>query len=109
VLCLTVPVVIVKLAGYDLGYAAGFHSGSQTISVAMGLAMGPKRIVWRQTVPAAVDWQGHLMKETVTSYRQTRVEPDLSRGSLQVLEKSGEEGRTRTESSARSQARLCVG
>jgi putative transport protein len=38
VLCLAVPVVIVKLAGYDLGYAAGFYSGSQTISAAMGLS-----------------------------------------------------------------------
>src|SRR5690242_3936615 len=31
-------VVIAKLAGYDLGYAAGFYSGSQTISAAMGLS-----------------------------------------------------------------------
>ena len=38
VLCLAVPVIIVKLAGYDLGYAAGFYSGSQTISAAMGLS-----------------------------------------------------------------------
>ena len=38
VFCLVVPVVIVKLAGYDLGYAAGFYSGSQTISAAMGLS-----------------------------------------------------------------------
>jgi putative transport protein len=38
VLCLAVPVAIVKLAGYDLGYAAGFYSGSQTISAAMGLS-----------------------------------------------------------------------
>src|SRR6266403_1683965 len=37
-LCLAVPVIIVKLAGYDLGYAAGFYSGSQTISAAMGLS-----------------------------------------------------------------------
>jgi putative transport protein len=37
-LCLAVPVAIVKLAGYDLGYAAGFYSGSQTISAAMGLS-----------------------------------------------------------------------
>src|SRR6195256_4104461 len=26
-LCLVVPVMIVKVAGYDLGYAAGFYSG----------------------------------------------------------------------------------
>ena len=37
-LCLVVPVVIAKLAGYDLGYAAGMYSGSQTISAAMGLS-----------------------------------------------------------------------
>jgi putative transport protein len=38
VLCLGIPIAIVKLAGYDLGYAAGFYSGSQTISAAMGLS-----------------------------------------------------------------------
>jgi putative transport protein len=38
VLCLAVPVAIVKFAGYDLGYAAGLYSGSQTISAAMGLS-----------------------------------------------------------------------
>jgi putative transport protein len=38
VFSLLVPVVIVKLAGYDLGYAAGFYSGSQTLSAAMGLS-----------------------------------------------------------------------
>ena len=38
VLCLLVPVVICKIAGYDLGYSAGFYSGSQTISAAMGLS-----------------------------------------------------------------------
>ena len=38
VFSLVVPVVIVKMAGYDLGYAAGFYSGSQTISAAMGLS-----------------------------------------------------------------------
>ena len=37
-LCLLVPVAIVKFVGYDLGYAAGFYSGSQTISAAMGLS-----------------------------------------------------------------------
>src|SRR5436309_6113338 len=37
VLSLVVPVAIVKFAGYDLGYAAGFYSGSQTISAALGL------------------------------------------------------------------------
>ena len=38
VLSLLVPVGIAKLAGYDLGYAAGLYSGSQTISAAMGLS-----------------------------------------------------------------------
>jgi putative transport protein len=38
VLCLVIPVVIVKVAGYNLGYAAGLYSGSQTISAAMGLS-----------------------------------------------------------------------
>jgi putative transport protein len=36
--CLAVPILIVKLVGYDLGYASGFYSGSQTISAAMGLS-----------------------------------------------------------------------
>jgi putative transport protein len=38
VLCLVTVVVIAKVAGYDLGYAAGLYSGSQTISAAMGLS-----------------------------------------------------------------------
>src|SRR5712675_2833844 len=38
VFCLAIPVAIVKLVHYDLGYAAGFYSGSQTISAAMGLS-----------------------------------------------------------------------
>ena len=37
-LSLLVPFAIAKLAGYDLGYAAGLYSGSQTISAAMGLS-----------------------------------------------------------------------
>src|SRR5580765_1363461 len=37
-LCLAIPVVIAKLAGYNLGYAAGLYAGSQTISASMGLA-----------------------------------------------------------------------
>jgi putative transport protein len=35
---LAVPIVICKMAGYDLGYSAGLYSGSQTISAAMGLS-----------------------------------------------------------------------
>src|SRR4029450_372549 len=38
VLCLAIPVAIVKFVGYDMGYAAGLYSGSQTISAAMGLS-----------------------------------------------------------------------
>ncbi len=38
ILSLLVPVAIAKIAGYDLGYAAGLYSGSQTISAAMGLS-----------------------------------------------------------------------
>ena len=35
---LIIPVAIVKLAGYSMGYGAGLYSGSQTISAAMGLS-----------------------------------------------------------------------
>jgi putative transport protein len=38
VFSLLVPVAICKMVGYDLGYAAGFYSGSQTLSAAMGLS-----------------------------------------------------------------------
>src|SRR6185295_19163096 len=38
VFCLLVPVAIVKITGYNLGYAAGLYSGSLTISAAMGLS-----------------------------------------------------------------------
>src|SRR5256714_12479321 len=38
VLSLLVPVAICKSVGYDLGYSAGFYSGSQTLSAAMGLS-----------------------------------------------------------------------
>ncbi len=38
VFSLVAVVVIAKIAGYDLGYAAGFYSGSQTLSAAMGLS-----------------------------------------------------------------------
>ncbi len=36
VFCLLAVVVIAKVAGYDLGYAAGLFAGSQTISAAHG-------------------------------------------------------------------------
>jgi putative transport protein len=38
VFCLSVPVVICKFVGYDLGYSSGLYSGSQTISAALGLS-----------------------------------------------------------------------
>ncbi len=38
VLCLVVPFVCAKLAGLDMGYAAGFYAGSQTTSAAIGVA-----------------------------------------------------------------------
>src|SRR4026208_152903 len=38
VLSLGACVVVAKFVGYDLGYAAGLYSGSQTISAAMGLS-----------------------------------------------------------------------
>lgn len=38
VFSLVACVVIAQLAGYELGYAAGLYSGSQTISAAMGLS-----------------------------------------------------------------------
>ncbi len=38
VFCLAVPVIIAKIAGYNLGYAVGLFAGSQTISASMGLA-----------------------------------------------------------------------
>ncbi|OLB48798.1 MAG: aspartate-alanine antiporter [Candidatus Rokubacteria bacterium 13_2_20CM_2_70_11] len=38
VFCLVVGAVVARLAGYDLGYAAGLYAGSQTISASMGLA-----------------------------------------------------------------------
>lgn len=36
--CLLVPYFVVRIAGYDLGSAAGLYAGSQTISASMGLA-----------------------------------------------------------------------
>ena len=38
VVCLAVPVAAAKIAGYDIGSAAGLFAGSQTISASMGLA-----------------------------------------------------------------------
>jgi putative transport protein len=38
VLCLIVPFACAKIAGLDIGYAAGFYAGSQTTSAAIGVA-----------------------------------------------------------------------
>src|ERR1700722_8316509 len=38
IFCFVVPVIVAKIAGYDVGYAAGLYAGSQTISASMGLA-----------------------------------------------------------------------
>jgi putative transport protein len=38
VFCLGAAVLAARVAGYDLGYAAGLYAGSQTISASMGLA-----------------------------------------------------------------------
>lgn len=38
VFCLGAPIIAAKVAGYDLGSAAGLFAGSQTISASMGLA-----------------------------------------------------------------------
>ena len=38
VFCLIVPYLAAKIAGYDIGSAAGLYAGSQTISASMGLA-----------------------------------------------------------------------
>lgn len=38
VLCLAAPLAAAKIAGYDVGSAAGLFAGSQTISASMGLA-----------------------------------------------------------------------
>ncbi|HKS71874.1 MAG TPA: aspartate-alanine antiporter family protein [Terriglobales bacterium] len=38
IFCLAACVAVVKIVGYNLGYAAGLYSGSQTISAAMGLS-----------------------------------------------------------------------
>src|SRR4026209_15403 len=58
VLCLLVPVVIVKFIGYDLGYAAGLYSGSQTISAAMGLSTDAINRLGKSPdeVKALADW-----------------------------------------------------
>ena len=46
VFSLVACVVVAKLAGYDLGYAAGLYSGSQTISASMGLSQPTPSTGW---------------------------------------------------------------
>ena len=46
VFSLVACVVVAKFAGYDLGYAAGLYSGSQTISAAMGLSQPTPSTGW---------------------------------------------------------------
>ena len=43
VFCLMCPVLCAKLAGLDLGYAAGMYAGSQTISASIGVCHRPDR------------------------------------------------------------------
>jgi putative transport protein len=50
VLCLAVPCVAAKVAGYNVGSAAGLFAGSQTISASMGLATDA---IGRLGLPAA--------------------------------------------------------
>lgn len=38
IFCLAAPLIAAKVAGYNVGYAAGLYAGSQTISASMGLA-----------------------------------------------------------------------
>lgn len=38
VFCLVAPLLVARMAGYDMGYTAGLYAGSQTISASMGLA-----------------------------------------------------------------------
>jgi putative transport protein len=38
IFCLAIPFLVARMAGYDLGHAAGLYAGSQTISASIGLA-----------------------------------------------------------------------
>ena len=60
VLCLLVPFVCAKIAGLDVGYAAGLFAGSQTTSAAIGVASdqisrlgvpGPQAKAWSDAIP----------------------------------------------------------
>ena len=66
--CLLVPVGIAKIAGYDLGYAAGLYSGSQTISAAMGLSTDAIN-----RLGLAADQTKHLLDSMPIAYAVTYI------------------------------------
>ncbi|SAL11787.1 aspartate-alanine antiporter [Caballeronia humi] len=67
-LCLAAPYVAAKLAGYDIGSAAGLFAGSQTISASMGLATDA---VNRLGLPA--DQTKSLLDAMPTAYAVTYI------------------------------------
>jgi putative transport protein len=67
-LCLGTAYLAAKLAGYDLGYAAGLYSGSQTISASMGLATDA---INRLALPA--DQTQHLLDAMPIAYAVTYI------------------------------------
>jgi putative transport protein len=67
-LCLGTAYLAAKLAGYDLGYAAGLYSGSQTISASMGLATDA---INRLALPA--DQTKHLLDAMPIAYAVTYI------------------------------------
>ena len=76
--CLLVPVGIAKFAGYDLGYAAGLYSGSQTISAAMGLSTDAIN-----RLGLAADQTKRLLDSMPIAYAVTYIlEPWVPRSSL---------------------------
>jgi putative transport protein len=66
--CLLVPFGIAKIAGYDLGYAAGLYSGSQTISAAMGLSTDAIN-----RLGLAADQTKHLLDSMPIAYAVTYI------------------------------------
>lgn len=68
VLCLGFAVLAAKIAGYDLGSAAGLFAGSQTISASMGLATDA---INRLELPAAQTQ--HLLSAMPVAYAVTYI------------------------------------
>jgi putative transport protein len=68
VLCLAAPYAAAKLAGYDVGSAAGLFAGSQTISASMGLATDA---INRTGLPA--DEAKRLLDAMPTAYAVTYI------------------------------------